>query len=193
MEKKAATTFCPSNKKQWRAWLKANHNKEQSVWLICYKQKSGMPTISWSDAVDEALCFGWIDGKAKPIDDDKFMRSFSRRKPRSMWSRINKEKVQKLIDDGSMTKAGLACVEIAKQNGSWEILDDIEDLIVPDDLEKALKTKRGSKAFFLSLSKSSKKIMLSWVTLAKRPETRQKRISEIVENAAQKLKPEQFR
>ena len=110
-----------------------------------------------------------------------------------MWSRINKVKVQKLIDDGSMTKAGLACVEIAKQNGSWEILDEIEDLIVPADLEKALKTKRGSKAFFMSLSKSSKKIMLTWVTLAKRPETRQKRISEIVENAAQKLKPVQFR
>jgi uncharacterized protein YdeI (YjbR/CyaY-like superfamily) len=193
MEKKEATTFCPSNKKQWRSWLKANHNKEQSVWLICYKQKSGMPTISWSDAVDEALCFGWIDGKAKPIDDEKFMRFFSKRKPRSVWSRINKGKVQKLIDDGMMTKGGLACVEIAKQNGSWEILDAIEDLVVPEDLEKALKTKRGSTAFFLGLSKSSKKILLSWVTLAKRPETRQNRIREIVENAAQKQKPKQFR
>jgi uncharacterized protein YdeI (YjbR/CyaY-like superfamily) len=110
-----------------------------------------------------------------------------------MWSRINKEKVEKLIEDGSMTKAGLACVEIAKQNGSWGILDEVEDLTIPDDLEKALKTKRGSMAFFLSLSKSSKKMLLAWVTLAKRPETRQKRISEIVENAGQKLKPKQFR
>ena len=152
MKEKEPTTFCPSNKKQWRAWLKANHNKEQSVWLICYKQKSGMPTISWSDAVDEALCFGWIDGKAKPIDDDKFMRSFSRRKPRSMWSRINKVKVQKLIDDGGMTKAGLACVEIAKQNGSWEILDEIEDShrIVPAHITYQTTIRSFSGLYILS-------------------------------------------
>lgn len=180
-------SFYPSNGQQWRAWLQENHDKKQSVWLIRYKKKSGVPTISWSEAVDEALCYGWIDSTAKPIDEEKYMQFFSPRKARSTWSKVNKEKVRRLIENAKMTKAGLKCIEVAKQNGSWTILDEVEALIIPDDLEEAFKSKSGAKEFFLSLSKSVKKGILQWVVLAKRQETRQKRISEIAECAAQKL------
>lgn len=119
-----------------------------------------MPSISWSETVDEALCFGWIDSKAMPIDDEKYMRLFCKRKTLSTWSKVNKEKVRKLIDEGRMTSAGLTSIEIAKQNGSWEILDEVEELTIPQDLEKEFETRAGSKEFFLSLSKSARKAIL---------------------------------
>lgn len=184
--------FYPASQKDWRKWLQKNHDKKQSVWLIRYKIRSGMPTISWSEAVDEALCFGWIDSKAKPVDDEKYMQFFCKRKAGSMWSKVNKEKVKRFIDGGSMTAAGLRSIEIAKQNGSWTILDEVEELIIPKDLEKEFKKWKGSEEFFLGLSKSVRKGMLQWIVLAKRQETRQKRIGEIAELASRKLKPKQF-
>ncbi len=108
------------------------------------------------------------------------------------WSKVNKEKVQQLIDKGLMTKAGLNVIETAKQNGSWNILDDVEELVIPKDLEKAFKVHKGSKAYFTGLSKSVKKAILQWLVSAKREETRQKRINEIAELAAQGKKPKQF-
>lgn len=190
---KGVETFHPASKQEWRKWLEENHLTEQSVWLICYKMKSGMPTIPWSDAVDEALCFGWIDSTRKSIDDDKFMQFFTRRKASSMWSKINKDKVHILIEQGLMREAGYKSIEIAKQNGSWNVLDEVEGLNIPEDLETAFELHAGSKDFFLSLSKSVRKSILCWIVLAKRAETRQKRISEIAELAAQHLKPKQFR
>lgn len=192
MQKKEIETFCPASRQEWRLWLKENHSLKLAVWLIYYKKKCDMPTVTWSEAVDEALCFGWIDSKAKPLDEEKSMRFFCKRKPNSVWSKINKGKVQQLIDEGLITQAGYKSIETAKQNGSWIILDDVEELKIPKDLEKEFKTKRGSKDFFLSLSKSVRKSILQWLVLAKRPETRQKRIYEIAELAAQKLKPKQF-
>lgn len=193
MQKKEIETFCPASREEWREWLKENHLSKQSVWLVYSKKKSNIPTVTWSDTVDEALCFGWIDSTGKSLDDDKFMRFFCKRKPNSVWSKINKGKVQQLIAEGLMTRTGYESIEIAKQNGSWIILDDVEELQIPKDLEKEFKTKKGSKDFFLSLSKSVRKSILQWLVLAKRPETRHKRISEIAELAAQKLKPKQFR
>ena len=181
--------FYPENKQQWRQWLQENHESQQSVWLICYKMKSGKPSISWSDAVDEALCFGWIDSTRKTIDDEKFIQFFSKRKASSTWSKINKEKVQKLMADGSMAKAGLKCIEVAKQNGSWTILDTVEELTIPDALEAAFKKHKGSKDFFLGLSKSVRKMMLHRIAMAKQPETKQKRINEIIAQVTQKQKP----
>lgn len=152
-----------------------------------------MPSISWSDAVDEALCFGWIDSVRKTIDEEKFVQFFGKRKPRGTWSKVNKEKVQRLIEAGLMFKAGLESIAAAKQNGSWEILDAVEELIIPEDLERAFKARGGSGDFFLSLSKSVRKAILQWLVLAKLPETRQRRIDEIAELAEQKMKPKQFR
>jgi uncharacterized protein YdeI (YjbR/CyaY-like superfamily) len=184
--------FCPASREEWRLWLAENHNLKPSVWLVQYKKQSNTPTITWSEAVDEALCFGWIDSIRKKLDDETFIQFFCRRKPNSGWSKINKAKVARLIDEGLMAGAGLQCIETAKQNGSWTILDTVEELVIPEDLEKAFRSYKGSKTYFLSLSKSVKKMMLQWVKLAKRPETRQNRINEIATLAAQMLKPKQF-
>lgn len=143
----------------------------------------------WTHAVDVALCFGWIDSKKIKIDEDTSHQFFSKRKPRSTWSRINKEKIEKLIASGEMTPAGLAVVETAKQNGSWFILDEVEDLIIPQDLQEAFEKHEGAKDFFLSLSKSNRKIMLSWIALARLPQTRQTRVEQVALQAAQKQKP----
>src|SRR6188768_2880532 len=129
--------FYPKSQKEWRKWLIKNHASNKTIWLICYKKNANMATLNWSDAVDEALCFGWIDSTVRPIDDEKFMRSFTKRKPKGTWSKINKEKITRLIADGLMMPAGLECIEKAKQNGSWEILDEVEELIIPKDLELA--------------------------------------------------------
>lgn len=192
MQKKEINTFCPKNQSEWREWLQKNHISEQSVWLVYYKKKSGLSSLSWSQAVDEALCFGWIDSTARPIDDEKYMQFFSKRKATSVWSKVNKEKVKRLLDAKLIAPAGLEIIEKAKQNGSWTILDEIEELIIPEDLEKEFTTKKGSKDFFLSLSKSVRKAILQWLVLAKREETIQKRITEIVDLASKKMKPKQF-
>ncbi|MFA6058246.1 MAG: YdeI/OmpD-associated family protein [Taibaiella sp.] len=192
MQEKEIETFCPASQEDWRQWLTENHSVKQSVWLVYHKKKSNNPSLSWSEAVDEALCFGWIDSTKRPIDEDTFMQFFCRRKPKSIWSKINKEKVQQLIADGLMMQAGYESIETAKQNGSWVIMDGVDELKIPKDLEKAFKIQPGSKQFFLSLSKSVRKGMLQWLILAKRPETRQNRINEIAELAGQKQKPKQF-
>ena len=147
---------------------------------------------SWSESVDEALCFGWIDSKAVTLDEHQYKQFFTRRKPKSVWSRINKEKIDRLIADGLMTEAGMRSIEIAKENGSWTSLDEFEDLIIPKDLEKAFKLHKGSKAFFTGLSKSVKKAMLYWIGSAKLPETRQRRINEVAELGGKGEKPKQF-
>ena len=193
MQDKAITTFCPANRQQWRQWLQEHHSTQQSIWLVYYKKKANTATITWSDAVDEALCFGWIDSTARPLDDERFMQFFTRRKANSVWSKINKGKVQRLIEEGLMTQAGYESIEVAKRNGSWSILDDVEELKIPKDLEKAFRSHAGAKAYFVGLSKSVKKSILQWLVLAKRPETRQKRIAEIAGLAGQQLKPKQFR
>jgi uncharacterized protein YdeI (YjbR/CyaY-like superfamily) len=180
MPEKDIETFYPATRQEWRRWLKANHAKKQSVNLIMYRKESKVPTITWSEAVDEALCFGWIDSTRRPIENGKFKQLFSRRKPGSTWSKINKEKVRLLIENGLMTKAGMDCIDRAKQNGSWTILDDVEEYVIPKDLMKAFKARPGSKKHFLSLSKSVRKYYLAQLVLAKRPETRAKRIDAIV-------------
>lgn len=185
--------FYPKDRTAWRKWLEKNHLSEQAVWLVFYSKKSKRDTITWSEAVDEALCFGWIDSKKVKIDEETAHQFFSKRKPQSTWSKINKKKVENLIEQGLMTEAGHKSIEIAKQNNSWTILDEVEELIIPDDLEKAFNSHKGSMDFFLSLSKSTRKIILSWIVLAKRQETRQKRIDEVVESAKQNLRPTHLR
>ena len=139
------------------------------------------------------MCFGWIDSVKKTIDHETYIQYFSKRKPKSNWSKVNKDKVKNLIENGLMKEEGLKSIAIAKENGSWVFLDDVEALIVPEDLKMELENREAALEFFNSLSNSSKKILLYWVHSAKRSETRQKRILEIVDNANQKLKPKQFR
>jgi len=192
MQNKDLETFYPTNRQEWREWLAENHRSKQSIWLVCYKKKTNIPTLSWSEAVEEALCFGWIDSTRNTVNDEKFVQLFSKRKAKSTWSKVNKEKVLLLIEQELMTQAGHESIEIAKQNGSWIILDEVEALSIPPDLDEALKANPDSMDYFLSLSKSVKKGILQWIVLAKRTETRAKRINEIVGMLAQKLKPRQF-
>lgn len=189
MQNKEIEIFYPTSLTEWRKWLHKNHLSKQAVWLVFYTKASEKKSISWSDAVDVALCFGWIDSKKIKIDDEVSHQYFSKRKAQSTWSKINKEKVELLIKKGLMTASGYKSIETAQQNGSWTILDEVEQLLIPEDLEAEFETKPNSKDFFLSLSKSVKKAILQWIVLAKQPETRQKRITEIATLAAQKLKP----
>lgn len=135
MEKNEIEIFYPKNQTEWRQWLQENHVTKQAVWLVYYNKKSKIESLTWSEAVDVALCFGWIDSKRISIDKDTSHQFFTKRKPKSTWSKINKNKIIALNEKGLMTEAGLACIEIAKQNGSWTILDEVEELIVPLDLE----------------------------------------------------------
>lgn len=192
MEKPEIETFYPTSQKQWRSWLQKNHAKKDAVWVIFYKKSSGKPTLSWSESVDEALCFGWIDSTKKTLDEERSIQFFSKRKAKSTWSKINKAKVERLADEGLMMPAGLASIERAKENGSWTILDTVEELTIPKELEKAFKSRPGSKDFFLSLSKSVRKMMLHRIVMAKREETREKRIAEIADSMGEKKRMKGF-
>lgn len=185
-------TFCPESRLQWRRWLQKNHDKKQSVWLIYYKLNSGKAVMSWSDAVDEALCFGWIDSTRRTLDEERFLQFFTRRKAGSTWSKVNKEKVKRLMEEDLIAPAGLESIEKAKQNGTWTLLDAVEGLKIPKDLDKEFKAYPGAKAYFMGLSKSARKMLLQWLVLAKRPETRQKRVHEIARCAAKQQRPKQF-
>jgi uncharacterized protein YdeI (YjbR/CyaY-like superfamily) len=192
MQKNEIAIFSPASLAGWREWLADNHQSQQSVWLVLYRKGTYRPSITWGEAVDVALCYGWIDSKKIKNDEETSHQFFSKRKPNSTWSKINKQKVQYLIELGLMTEAGYKCIETAKQNGSWIILDEVEELIIPLDLENAFANHPVARDHFLSLSKSIKKATLQWVVLAKRPETRLRRITEVVALAEQKQKPRIF-
>ncbi len=189
MQNNEVEVFYPASPAAWRDWLSQNHLTKQAVWLVFYSKASGKESITWSDSVDVALCFGWIDSKKIKINEEVSHQFFSRRKAISTWSKKNKQKVQNLIESGLMTEAGYKSIETAKHNNSWTILDEVEELIIPEDLETAFASKPNAKDYYLSLSKSVRKAILQWIVLARRPETRQNRITEIVARAEQRLKP----
>ena len=185
-------TFCPKNPEDWRRWLEENHQGQQAVWIVYLKKTAGTPNLSWSEAVTEALCFGWIDSTAKSLDAEKYIQFFTKRKPKSVWSKVNKDKVELLIAQGKMAEAGHKSIETAKQNGSWTSLDAVEALEVPEDLAQAFGMQPAAQEFYQSLSRSARKSILYWLALGKRAETRQKRIAEIVELGVQGKKPRHF-
>ena len=185
--------FCPTDKHEWREWLDLNHQKEEGVWLVVYKKGTPKCNISWSEAVDEALCFGWIDSVKRPMNDEKYIQYFSMRKATSTWSKINKQKIKSLKELGLMREMGLRSIEIAKENGSWTLLDSVEELEIPKDLNAELNLHHIAKDYYLSLSKSAKKSILLWIVMAKRPETREKRIKEVVDSAKTRMKPKHLR
>ncbi len=192
MSKKEIKSFCPKDKEEWRQWLKENHKVEDAVWLISYKKSSPNHNLSWGEAVDAALCYGWIDSVKKTIDKERYQQYYSKRKATSTWSKVNKLKVAQFEKEGLLTPAALKTIEVAKENGMWTMLDAVEDLIIPEDLEDAFKNHSNSKDYFSSLSKSMKKQLLYWVVSAKRSETRAKRINEIASKASEGQKPKQF-
>jgi len=177
--------FCAQSRQAWRDWLQANHATSGGVWLVSYKKNSGKPRVSYDEAVEEALCFGWIDSVPNKLDDERFRQLFTPRKPKSGWSRVNKQRIDKLIADGLMTEAGLAKIEQAKQDSSWTKLDAVEALTLPDDLTLAFADNPTARQYYEEFPRSVKRGILEWLNNAKRPETRQTRIAQIVRMAAQ--------
>lgn len=179
------------NRSAFRMWLEQNYKTSKGIWLVYYKKKSGKASISYPEAVKEALCFGWIDSKVNSIDSERYMQVFTPRKPKSVWSALNKKYIAELLNLGLMMPEGLKMVEIAKQNGQWESLDKVESLEIPTDLEVQFRQNKTAKVNFENFSPSSRKAILQWIASAKRDETRQRRIQETVTLAAQKIKANQ--
>lgn len=186
-------TSYAKDRSEWRKWLEKNHATSSGVWLIYYKKGSGKPSVSYDEAVEEALCFGWIDSRVNALDDERYMQVFSPRKPKSSWSKLNKQRVDQLIQNGLMTAAGLEKIEAAKRDGSWNTLDAIEDLQFSADLMEALESNKTAYDNFMAFSTSSKKNIVRWIESAKRLETRLKRIEETVTLAAQNIKAYPYR
>ncbi|ALF53388.1 hypothetical protein ACX27_11910 [Nostoc piscinale CENA21] len=178
-----------SDRSQWREWLAKNHLTSPGIWLVYYKVKSGQPSVRYSEAVQEALCFGWIDSKVKSLDENRYQQIFTPRKPKSVWSKLNKQYIEELIAAGLMAESGLAKIADAKKDGSWTSLDAIEALIIPLDLQQALAANSWANLNFAAFSNSTKKNILFWIENAKRPETRLKRIEQTVTSAAQNRNP----
>jgi uncharacterized protein YdeI (YjbR/CyaY-like superfamily) len=174
---------------EWRAWLAEHHASAPGVWLIIHKKSSGQPSVTYDEAVEEGLCYGWIDSVANRLDDERFVQVFTPRKRKSPWSKSNKVRVERLLAAGLIEPAGLAAIEAAKRDGTWTIYDGAENLEVPDDLYAALAANPTAAAGFDAYSASIRKQLLWWIISAKRPETRQRRIAQVVSAAAERRNP----
>lgn len=168
----------------WRAWLQEHHATARGAWLVTWRVRSGRQGLDYEAAVEEALCFGWVDSTGGSYDEDRGKLYFAQRKANSGWAATNKARVARLIADGRMTPAGLAAIDRAKADGSWEILDSVERLEVPPDLEAALVAIPPAPANFAAFPASARKRLLAWVAFARRPATRATRIARIAEAAA---------
>lgn len=186
---KEIISVSPSSREVWRKWLLENHLQEDSVWLVYHKSGSGIPSVSYNDAVEEALCFGWIDSKVQSVDEKSYRQYYCRRRAGSIWSKLNKDRVQRMIDAGRMTAAGLECIERAKKDGTWDVLEAAESLEVPEDMKTALQENPVALEYFERMSNSLKRSVIYYVISAKRAETRNKRICLLVNSFNNKKLP----
>jgi uncharacterized protein YdeI (YjbR/CyaY-like superfamily) len=172
-----------NTKNEWRRWLQKNHCNVNELWLIFYKKETGKPTLNYGDAVEEALCFGWIDSIVKKINEEKYVRKFTPRKKGSVWSELNKKRVKKLIKDGRMTEFGLEKINAAKKSGEWNKKTEPPKVSfdVPKDFMSALNKNRKAKSNFEKFSPSDKKRYYMWINIAKKKETKDRRIKESIE------------
>ena len=178
------------NREDWRSWLQNNHAAEKEVWLIYYKKHTGKPRIPYDDAVEEALCFGWIDSIVKRIDDEKYTQKYTHRKDKSIWSELNKKRAEKMIKQGRMTEAGLIKSQKAKENGEWyKTTSKIDRPAIPPDLKNALAANKDADRNFNNFAPSYQKQFIGWIASAKKKETREKRIKETIKLAEQNKKP----
>lgn len=187
-----ADSIHPQTRAAWRAWLRANHRREKGIWLVAYKKATGKPRFEYDHAVEEALCFGWIDSKPAKLDDRRSMLWFAPRKPGTGWSKRNKERVERAIRAKRMTRAGLAKIEAARRDGSWSRLDAIEALEIPPDLAAALRAHRPAQRHFEAFPRSVKRGILEWIAGAKRADTRIRRIEETARLAARNQRANQW-
>ncbi|TAG26758.1 MAG: hypothetical protein EAZ37_07970 [Burkholderiales bacterium] len=183
----------PKTRAAWRAWLAKHHERTEGVWLITYKKAVGKPRIEYDEAVEEALCFGWVDSKPGKVDDERSKLWFAPRKAGSGWSRPNKERIERLMSSGLMQAAGLAKIEAAKKDGSWTSLDAVENLVVDPDLAAALAAYPKAAQNFDAFPRSAKRGILEWIALAKRAETRAARIAETARLAQDNVRANQWK
>ena len=183
----------PLTRGEWRKWLEQNHARTTGVWLVSYKRGTGKPRFEYDDAVEEALCFGWIDSKPNKLDAERTLLWFAPRKSGTGWSRPNKIRVERMIQAGLMAEAGLRKVELAKSDGSWSKLDAVEDLTIPDDLIQALASFPQASDNFNMFPRSAKRGILEWIANAKTPATRAKRITETAALASTNERANQWR
>jgi len=182
-----------NDRQAWRAWLAGHHASWTGVWLVTFKKSSGKAMLSYDAAVEEALCFGWIDSTSNAVDEERAMLLYTPRKAGSGWSRPNKARIERLVAAELMMPAGQAKIDDARADGSWMLLDAVEDMIVPKDLAAALAANESAQHGFEAFAKSVKKQLLQWVYTAKRPETRARRIETIVEAAVEGRNPLQWK
>jgi len=186
---KPSTTHIFPTRAEWRSWLEAHHAGQSELWLAIYKKGSGKTAVTYDEAVEEALCYGWIDGLVQAINEEKYAVRFSPRKPGSVWAESNKRRVEKLIQEGRMAEPGLQKVAAAKASGEWEAATRREDVdTLPPELEQALRAHQGALAGFQALPASRRKGLIWWLSDAKRDATRQKRLQAIVDEALTKSK-----
>lgn len=183
----------PKSRAAWRKWLEENHNRTEGVWLIIYKKATGKPRVDYAEAVEDALCFGWIDSKGNKLDDQRSMLWMAPRKAKTGWSKLNKDRIEKLVKAGFMAPAGLAKVESAKKDGSWNALDAVAALEIPPDLARAFSKNKTAKENFEAFPRSVRGGILQWILSAKKPETRAKRIEETVTKAEKNIRANQWR
>lgn len=181
------------NRAVWRAWLRRHYRTAPGVWLVYHKRHSGTPSVTYEEAVQEALCYGWIDSLVRALDEDRYRQLFTPRKPRSTWSPSNKRRVARLLAEGRLQPAGLAMIEAAKANGSWRSLDAVESLTIPAELRRALAAEGDALRHFRGYAASLRKGMLYWLASAKRPETRARRLAKLVAYAAAHTAGRHFR
>lgn len=186
-------SFHPLARTEWREWLRANHTRTTGVWLVSYKKATGKPRIEYDEAVEEALCFGWVDSKPRKLDDERTLLWFAPRKAGTGWSRPNKLRVERLLEAGLMAEAGLRKVDQAKRDGSWNKLDAVEELVIPDDLVQALAGIPQAGPNFDAFPRSAKRGILEWIVNAKTPETRGRRVGETARLAATNERANQWR
>ena len=186
MTKKSELYF--KNDNEWRAWLHENHNTSDGAYLIFYKVACKEESMRWEEAVRVALCYGWIDSTVKSLGDGKRKQYFCPRKPRSVWSKVNKTHIKELKEARLMHRSGLETIKAAKKNGSWSALDDVENGVIPEDLKMAFS--KASKAYenFQNFTHGQRKSYLYWLNHAKREETRHKRIEEIIKSCAANIR-----
>ncbi|MBA3252196.1 MAG: YdeI/OmpD-associated family protein [Geodermatophilaceae bacterium] len=178
----------PATVEEWRVWLAEHQDTATGVWLVTWKQHTDRPTVSYDDAVTEAIAVGWIDSKGQRLDDDRTMLWFCPRKATSGWSRPNKQRVQRLYAADRMQPAGQRAIDVAKANGAWTLLDAVEDLAVPEDLAAAFDRHPGARNAWEAFPRSAKRGILEWIVQAKRPETRAKRVAETARLAAEGIR-----
>lgn len=191
--KRPANSVHPKSRPEWREWLKSNHTRESGVWVVTYKKATGLPRPEYEEIVEEALCFGWIDSKPGKLDEKRSMLWCAPRKSGTGWSRPNKARVEKLMAAGAMAPAGLAKVEAARADGSWNALDAVENLEIPADLAAALASFSSAAKNFEAFPRSVKRGILEWIGAAKRPETREKRVGETARLAEDGVRANQWR